>query len=72
MNIVYLENQVEEPVSEKQLNFIRGLMTEKNLYDTLYLDKLAFDTRNRLSKQNASRLIEYLLSGQEFNIYDIK
>ena len=66
MKTIILENQVQEPVSEKQLKFIQDLMTQQNLYDTVYLDNLALDTRNRFSKHSASRLIDCLLSGEEF------
>lgn len=69
MKRIILESQVQEPVSEKQLKYIQDLMAQKNLYDTVYLDNLAFDTRNRLSKHSASILIDYLLSGQEFEFH---
>lgn len=72
MKRIILEKQVEEPVSEKQLKFIQNLMTQKKLYNTVYLDNLGYDTRNRLSKHNASRLIDCLLSGQEFEFQEGK
>jgi hypothetical protein len=70
MKRIILEKHVEEPVSEKQLRYIQDLMTQKRLYNTVYLDNLAFDTRNRLSKHSASRLIDCLIRGQEFEFQE--
>ena len=72
MKRIILEKQVEEPVSDKQLKFIQNLMCQKRIYDTVYLNNLAFDTRNRLSKHSASKLIDCLISGQEFEFQEGK
>lgn len=72
MKRIILGKQVEEPVSEKQLKYIKDLMTHKGLYNTVYLNNLAFDTRNRLSKHSASRLIDCLITGQKFEFQEKK
>jgi hypothetical protein len=69
MKIIILEKQVEESVSDKQLKYIQDLMIRKKLY-SLYLDNLGFDTRNRLSKKSAGKLIECLVSGQDFKFQE--
>jgi hypothetical protein len=72
MKKIFLEEQVEEPVSEKQLKYIRDLMTHKGLYNSVFLTKLAFDTRNRLSKRSAMKLIDCLIKGEAFEILERK
>lgn len=54
--------------TKKQMDYIEGLMSRKEERYKEYLDKLAYDTRNRLSKKNASVLIDALINNREYRI----
>lgn len=66
MKHIYLQKQVEESCTEKQIKYIQDLM--KRRYEKEWLDHLAFDTRNRLSKKTAGVLIKTLLNQEDFEI----
>ena len=74
MKIIYLEKQEIEDESVKstmpQVKYIESLMNNK--WKNVWLDNLAFNTRQRLNKVNASRLIDALLKKHEFVIKERK
>jgi hypothetical protein len=73
MKIIYVEKEVDEDIrcTIPQEKYIRGLM-QNTKWSDLYLNYIAFNTRNRLNKVNASRLIDALLKKQEFVIRERK
>ena len=71
MKTIKLTNyQIEEnwKCSEKQFKFITGLMKPK--HEILFLNKLAFDGRDRLTISEASKLINCLLQKEEFELVE--
>lgn len=57
----------EDKVTQKQLDFIRGLMRSPKL-EIMYLDYIAQHVSSRLSKKAASNLITCLLNHEEFEV----
>ncbi len=60
----------ENKCTLKQFQYIRDLMY-KNHY-VLFLDKLGFDGKNRLTKLSASKLINCLVNSEDFELRQLK
>lgn len=58
----------DNEATKKQLRFIRGLMYEKNIM--LPFDSI-FDGRRKLSKSDASKIIDALLNGKEVEVKNL-
>ena len=73
VKIKLVNYQIEEKwlCTEKQFRYISGLMS-KPKYQVLFLNTLAFDGRERLSISEASKLIQCLVDGKDFEIVDEK
>lgn len=66
--LIVLETSIreEDQCTYKQYEFIRDLMIRT--HEELWLNKLAYNTRNILNKSNASKLISALINKEEFEL----
>ena len=74
MKLIVLESEEiryeENKCTSKQYEYLRSLMS-KNKHEIVWLDKLAFNGRNKLTKKSASKLIDILKRKEEFELREL-
>jgi hypothetical protein len=67
---IKLYNSVNTPVTDKQLQYIADKMSGTR-HEVVWLNKLCYDTRNRLNVLEAFKLLDCLINQLEYEVIDI-